>query len=321
MAQFVNIGSVSLYEDSGSGYEYTRLFKPQDYTGDDPTIHVMDNMGFGASIDIHDTRLIVGCPNEEPYDGSGYQVWENSKLGTVFVFDKDTGDLIQRIVPDNTPATWTEGSLSGSIRKQYNFGYCVAASDDDFIVIGAPGYTANIGSTTYRYSGRAYVYKWNTGTEQYDLTYTITPASRIANNRFGDTVLIDGENVVIANSPVNGSANPGIVRYITLNSARTGSSSDVKITNTHGSWKYSIAADQGRVAIGLHGTDTVNIYTITGGIARLDYTVTEDKLASFEFGYDLAFDGDKIVVGCPNGYYKLGVVLRLGKVSGMYTLV
>lgn len=321
MDQFVNIGSVSIYEDNGSGYEYSKLFKPQDYVVEDPTIHLKDNMGFGASFDIHDTRIIVGCPNEEPYDGAGDTVWENHKLGTVFVFDKDTGDLIQRIIPDNTVDTWSEGGLSGVVRKQYNFGFSVAASDDDFIVIGAPGYHANIGSTVYANSGRAYVYKWNSGTEQYDLTFTITPASRIANNRFGDSILIDGDNVVITNSPVNGSANPGVVRYITLNSARTSSTSDVKITNTHGSWKYSVATDNGRVAIGLHGLDMVNIYTIVDGVSRLDYTITEDRLSSFEFGYDLEFDGDKILVGCPNGYYKLGVVLRLGKVSEEYTLV
>lgn len=321
MDQFVNIGSVSLYEDNGSGYEYSKLFKPQSYTVEDPTIHLSDNMGFGASMDIHENRLIVGCPNEEPYDEDGNIVWANYKLGSVFVFDKDTGDLIQRIIPDNMLGTWTEGSLSGVVRKQYNFGYSIAASESDFIVIGAPGFTTNIGSTVYTSSGRAYIYVWNSSTEQYDLTYTITPASRITNNRFGDSVLVDGENVVVTNSPVNGSANPGIVRYITLNSARTGSINDVKITNTHGSWKYSIAADQGRVAIGLHGLDTVNIYTIIDGVARLDYTVIEDKLASFEFGYDIEFDGEKILVGCPNGYYKLGVVLRLGKVSEMYTLV
>lgn len=321
MDQHINIGSVSLYEDNGSGYEYSKLFRPQDYVVGDATINISDNMGFGASMDIHDNHVIIGCPNEEPNDDDGNPVWANYKLGSVFVFDKDTGDLIQRIIPDNTVATWTEGSLSGVVRKQYNFGYSVAASEDDFIVIGAPGYTANIGSTVYNYSGRAYVYVWNSGTEQYDLAYTITPASRISNNRFGDTVLVDGESVVVSNSPVYGSANPGIVRYITLNSTRTGSTNDVKITNTHGSWKYSLAADSGRVAVGLHRLDTVNIYTIVDGIARLDYNITEDKLASFEFGYDLEFDEDKILVGCPNGYYKLGVVLRLGKVSGEYTLV
>lgn len=321
MDQSTNIGSVSIYENNGSGYEYSKLLRPQDYTEEDLTIHISDNMGFGSSMDIHDNRIIVGCPHEEPYNALGNKVWANINLGSVFVFDKDTGALIQHIVPDNTLGTWTEGSLSGSVRRQCNFGYSVAASESDFIVIGAPGYTTNIGSTIYSSSGIVYIYVWNSDTNQYDLTYTITPASRITNNRFGDTVLVDGENVVITNSPVNGSANPGVIRYITLNSTRTGSINDVKITNTHGSWKYSVAANQGRVAVGLHGLDTVNVYTIINGVSRLDYTITEDKLSSFEFGYDIEFDGDKILVGCPNGYYKLGVVLRLGRVSKMYTLI
>lgn len=320
--QYVNLGSVALYEDDGAGsYTYSKLFKPQDYVAVDDTIHLCDNMGFGAALDIHDTRVIVGCPNEEPFASGGTPEWANRDLGAVYVFDKDTGDLIQKIIPDNTPASWTSGSLTGKILKQHNFGFSVAASDDDFIAIGAPGYTDNIGSTPYRYSGRVYVYKWNTTTEQYDLTYTIAATSKIADNRFGDSVVIDGSSVVIANSPKSGTSNPGVVRYITLNSARTGSTNDVRITNTHSSWQYSLAADSGRIGVGLPALDLIRIYTIIDGIARLDYTVTEDKLASFEFGYDLEFDEDKLLVGCPNGYYKLGVVLRLGKVSGEYKLV
>lgn len=321
MAQFVNIGSVAIYKDDGAGsYEYSLLLKPEDYTSEDATIHLRDNMGFGAALDFHDDRVLVGCPNEEPYDASGDIDWNNSNIGAVYVFDKDDGTLLQKIVPDNTPASWTSGGLSGKIRRKHNFGYSIAVGSD-FIVIGAPGYVDNISSTEYVNSGRAYVYKWNSGTSEYELTYTLSPSSKVANNRFGDTVLVDGESIVIANSPKASTPNPGVIRYVTLNSGRTGSTADVKITNTHNSWEYSLAVDNGRIAVGLHSIDTVNVYKIVDGISKLTHKISEDRLQSFEFGYALEFSEDKLLIGCPNGYYKLGVVLRMGEVSGNYTLV
>jgi len=321
MEQFINIGSVALYETDGAeSFDYARLFKPADYATEDLSIKLKDNMGFGASMDIQDDRVIVGCPNESSNDAVGDFVWANENLGAVYVFNKDTGALIQKILPDNTPGTWTSGTMSGKVRRQHRFGFSVA-SGDDFIVIGAPGYVDNTGSTEYEYNGVVYVYKWNSTSEIYELTFTATPSTKIANNRFGDTVLVDGNSIVIANSPKTGTSNSGTIRYITLNDDRTASTNDVKITNTHASWQYSVAADQGRVAIGNHTVDTVIIHTIVDGFARLDYRITEDRLTSFEFGYDLEFNEDKLLIGCPNGYYKLGVVLRLGQESGIYTLV
>jgi hypothetical protein len=321
VTQHINIGSIALYEDDGAGsYNYARLFKPQDYAVEDLTIHLRDNMGFGASMDIQDDRIIIGCPFEEPYNSLGVSVWNNRNIGAVYVFDKNNGDLLQKIVPDNTPATWTSGGLSGTFLREHNFGYSISAGSN-FIVIGAPGYVDNNNRTPFNFSGRVYVYKWNTGTSQYDLVQTISPASKIANNRFGDSVHVDGNDVAITNSPKFGTANPGIVRYITLNDNLDGFTNDVKITNSHASWEYSIAIDNKRVAVGLPSVDTIIIYTIIDGIARQDFRITEDRLKSFEFGYDLEFDGDKLLVGCPNGYYKLGVVLRLGQASGTYTLV
>lgn len=321
MEQYLNIGSVSLYEDDGSGnYTYSKIFKPQDYVGVDATMRLSNNMNFGASMDIQDDRIIIGCPNEEPYDSLGAVSWQNRNSGSVYVFNKDTGKLIQKIIPDNTPEEWTVGSLSGKVLKKQNFGYSLAAGDD-YIVIGAPGYVDNIGSTEYAYSGRVYVYKWNSGTSEYDLSYTISPASSIENNRFGDTVLVEDNTIVIANSPKPGSTNSGFIRQITLNSTRTSSINDVKITNTHSSWQYNIAIDSGRIAIGLPDIDTIKIYTIANGITRLECTIIEDRLKDFNLGSDLHFDGDKLIIGSPNGYYGLGVVLRLSKVAGNYTLV
>jgi hypothetical protein len=322
MEQYVNIGSVAIYKDDGAGgYEYSLLLKPEDYVSEDASINLKDGMSFGAALEFQDDRVLVGCPYEEPADpNTGYNIWENLGSGVVYVFDKTDGTLIQRIIPDNTPAEWTSGSLSGKIRKEQNFGFSIAASDD-FIVIGAPGYVDNLGSTEYEYSGRAYVYAWNSGTNQYDLKFTVAPTSKIANNRFGDSVAIDGQSIVIANSPKAGTSNPGAVRYITLTPALTGSTKDINITNTHASWEYSMAIDDGRIAVGSPSVDTIRVFKIIDGVSRLTHTITEDRLKSFEFGYTLEFSGDKLIIGCPNGYYKLGVVLRMGQVSGKYTLV
>lgn len=318
MESFVNIGSVSLYESDGvGGYDYARLFNPINYITEDPTINIRDNMNFGAAMDFLGDHLIVGAPYEEPLSG-GEPVWNNKDIGAVYVFDKTNGDLLQRIIPDNTPGTWSEGSLSGEFRRRHNFGYSIACGSD-FIAIGAPGYTPNIGSVEYQNSGRVYIYTHN-GSE-YELSLTIAPASRISNNRFGDSVIVDNDAVIIANSPVKDSANPGKIRYIEMNAARTASTKSVVISNTHSNWQYGLAADSKRIAVGDFANNVVRIYMIIDGISRLDHTVTEDKLTSFEFGYDLAFDEDKLLISCPNGYYKLGVVLRMQIVSDNYTLI
>ncbi len=318
MENFVNIGSVSLYErDDVGGYDYARLFRPTDYIGIDATINIRDNMNFGAAFDFIGDHLIVGATYEEPLS-AGDPVWNNKDIGAVYVFDKTNGDLLQRIIPDNTPGSWTEGTLSGEYRRRHNFGYSIACGTD-FIVIGAPGYTENIGSTEYENSGRVYIYTHN-GSE-YELSLTITPTNRITDNRFGDSVLVVGSSIVVANSPLVNTANPGVIRYITMNDTRTAATQDVAISNTHGNWQYSLAVDTERIAVGDFANDTVRIYTIVDGISRLDHTITEDKLNSFEFGYDLEFDEDKLLISCPNGYYKLGVVLRMQIVSNNYTLI
>lgn len=318
MENFVNIGSVSLYEsDESGGYVYSRLFRPQDYITVDDSINIRDNMNFGAAFDILGDHLVVGAPNEEPYVG-GEVEWNNLNLGAVYIFDKTNGDLLQKIVPDNTPASWIEGSLAGTISKRHHFGYSVSCGPD-YIVIGAPGYTANISSTEYRNSGRVYIYKHN-GSE-YELTMTITPSARIADNRFGDYVEAKDNAIIIANSPVFNSANNGSIRYIELETDRASATKDVTISNTHGSWEYSATFDSNRIAVGNFATDTVRIYLIENDIPRLTHTITDNLINSFEFGYDLEFDGDKILISCPNGYYKIGVVLRLQQVSNKYTLI
>lgn len=321
MEQYVNIGSVSIYSPDGiGGYEYSFILAPEDYVTEDATIHLRDNMGFGSALEFQDDRVIVGCPYEEPYNEDGDIVWENYKSGSVYVFDKNDGSLIQHIVPDNTPNEWTSGTLSGIVRKKQNFGFSLAAGDD-YIVVGAPGYTDNTSSTEYEYSGRVYIYKWNNTSSIYELSHTITPASKIAYNRFGNSVVVDGDNIVITNAPKSTNSNAGAIRFITLNSARTASTLDVKILNTHTTWQYGIALADNRIAVGDPTEDVIYVYKITDGVSQLTHTISDELLKSFEFGYSLEFSNDKLIIGCPNGYYKLGIVLQMGQVSGTYTLI
>ena len=317
MANILNIGALAIYKKNISGdYEYTYLYDLLDYLNEDGSINIDNNINFGASFDMIGDHLFVGCPYQSPLVDDE-NIWQNNKLGVVYVFDITDGTLIQTIIPDNTPGEFTFAGQTNYVTRSHNFGYSMAAGDD-YIVIGAPGYSTNSGASILKKSGRAYVYKHN-GSE-YELVYTFAPNTVIKGNRFGNYIDVDGDNVVIGSAPSANASLAGYVKFYTMNTARTGISVNVTISNTHVSTVASIKVNGDKVAIGTYYNDTIKIHKIDSTISSLIYSIRDDLTAGFGVGRDIEFDDTHVIAGCPTGYRKLGIVLRFTNLGQTYTL-
>lgn len=317
---FNNLGSVALYTKNGvSGeYEYTTMFDLFDHFADDATINIRDGLNFGASFDIIDNKLFIGCPNMDILDGDEEVVSQNINLGAVYVFSLITYDLVQTIVPDNTQGSYENAGVTFFVNRTHNFGYAMAAGDD-YLVIGAPGYSTSVGLSKVNNSGRAYVYTKN-GSD-YELAFTFTPNTEVDGNRFGNYVDVDGDYVIVGSAPSSGASQSGYVKHYKMNAARTDVTEETTISNTHIGTSCGLRVNGSTVAIGTPYDDTVKIHTAQDGISSLTHTISDPLTKSFEVGRDIEFDDEYVIAGCPNGYRKLGIVLRFTNIGPKYTLV
>ncbi len=135
-----------------------------------------DNDYFGRSVAIDGDTIVVGADEaENTVDGS--QV----KTGSAYVFTK----------PGTGWATDTEtAKLTASVRSGgHRFGFSVAL-DGDTVVVGAYGEASSRGSAyAFTMPGTG----WANGTE----TAQLTASDAADNDRFGSSVAIDGDTVVV----------------------------------------------------------------------------------------------------------------------------
>ena len=135
-----------------------------------------DNDYFGRSVAIDGDTIVVGADEaENTVDGS--QV----KTGSAYVFTK----------PGTGWATGTETARLTASDGAMNdrFGYSVAM-DGDTVVVGAYG---NGGSRGSAYAFTKPASGWDDGTE----AAQITASDRAINDRFGSSVAIDGDTIVV----------------------------------------------------------------------------------------------------------------------------
>jgi meiotically up-regulated gene 157 (Mug157) protein len=150
---------------------------------------------FGSSVAVTDTKVVVGAPyNDDP-----------NNSGSVYVYNLDgTGEV---------KITASDGATSD------NFGSSVAMSDTH-IVVGV-SLADIVGSS----SGCVYVYNTD-GTGE----VKITPSDAADNERFGNSVAIQGDKIIVG-------------------TPQTGSGA-VYVYNTDGSGEQKISAPAGAVGIG-----------------------------------------------------------------------
>ena len=157
-------------------------------TADKMTAFTRGNQdNFGRSVAIDGDTIVVGAYGTETM-GDGSQV----KTGSAFVFAKPSGGWATRT--ETAKLTASDGAADDK------FGYSVAV-DGDTVVVGAyqddyidPDDDSNITTD----SGAAYAFTkpgtgWADGTE----TAKLTASDRNTNHKFGSSVAIDGDTVVV----------------------------------------------------------------------------------------------------------------------------
>lgn len=171
--KLTNSGSVYLYSKNQGGSENWGLVKK--ITA--PTRYA--EARFGTSVAISGNYMAVGASESQLNSGSG----------AVYFFAKDQGGAnnwgyVQRVVPNVQT-------------NSDNFGVSVAISGD-YTVIGAYAQDTDASGANYLSgAGSAYIFKRNSGTGNWSQTRKIAAPVRSENDRFGYSVGISGDYVVI----------------------------------------------------------------------------------------------------------------------------
>jgi len=245
-----------------------------------PGVSALDR--FGTSVAASGDRIVVGAPKDDGHD---------TDSGTAFVFETDAdGGWIHTVL------SASDGSTGD------RFGESVAVSGGR-IVVGAP--TDDNGG---RASGSAYVFEPD-GTGGWTET-KLTASDARPDNRFGWAVAVDGDRIVIGAQLANaGAADTGAVYVYEADGSGGWAetkliASDAEADDRLG-WSVAVSGDR-VVAVSPRadgaGPDTGAAYVFepdgSGGWTETILTPS-DADADDRFGWSVAADGDRIVVGAP----------------------
>jgi len=150
-----SFGGAAYLFDLSTGQQLMKLRAPDPRVGDD----------FGWAVALTDTLAIVAAPTR----GND----SVSDRGSVFFYDRATGQLVREIVPADAFSDW-------------RFGESLAV-DGDTLVVGAGD------AGPFENSGAAYVFELSTGVEQFKLV----PRDADAGDRFGASVAIEGGRIAV----------------------------------------------------------------------------------------------------------------------------
>jgi FG-GAP repeat len=192
--------------------------------------------------------------------------------------------LIQRYAPDGL--------------ANDNFGHSVAISGD-YAVVGSP-FNDIDGKNN---QGAAYIFKRDNGT--WTVQQKITSANGFADDLFGYSVAIDGDNIIVGGIHANVWGTQQGAAYIFHRSGTTWTMQEQLIPirvqmNDNVGCSVSIAGDY--AIVGSYnadgGTGAVNIYRKEmSGWNPIQRIVPTDGIANDNFGNSIAISGDYIVVG------------------------
>lgn len=218
---------------------------------------------FGNSIDISGDTIVVGAPGRA------------SGVGAAYVFVRQGSNWTQQAILTNTPPLANGG-----------FGTAVAIHGNT-ILVGAPGQAFSFPA------GRAYAFVRN-GTNWTQQAAFVAPApDNQVNNRFGASVDISGERIVIG-APWASSG--GAIYVAERNSGIWSALTRLLGSPEDGDFGSSVAMDGDTMVVGVLYSLASYLFSRDGTVwvqsARRDYpNYCEDSLS------DVAIDGETIVVG------------------------
>jgi len=260
----VNSGAAYVY-DVATG-ERLQLLIPADIaTGD----------YFGTSVAIGESYVVVGAPGDTPHGG-----WS----GSVYVFDRSTGQELRKLVP-------SDGNADD------NFGGSVAVTGDR-IVVGA-FYDDPNGWT----SGSAYVFEASTGQE----LFKIFPSDGEPADLFGWRVAADGDLALIGAYLDDDQGTDSGSAY--LFDVNTGQQVHKLLPNNGAagtSFGYDVSIRGGVALVGRpldHTSGTkvgcAHSFDVSTGL-EYGQLLSSDGQSGDQFGWSVGIDGAYAVIGAPS---------------------
>ncbi|HKI92562.1 MAG TPA: hypothetical protein VJ986_09690, partial [Gaiellaceae bacterium] len=239
------------------------------------------NDGFGTTVAIDGTTLVVGAP--------AASVGGNAGQGKVYVFEFASGKWSQ-----TATLTASDGASGDSL------GVSVAVSGDTIVA----------GSSNQVIGGAVYVFTkpasgWVDETETAKLTAAQAPQNA---DRFATAVAIDGSTIAVgAPGVTEGSTVKGAVWVYEKSGGSWGSPTELANTNSgQGELGSSVAISGGTIVAGdpVYSSNKGALYVFesSGGSWSQTARLTASDAASFDsLGRNVAFDGSTIVGGT-NGH-------------------
>jgi hypothetical protein len=240
--------------------------------------------GFGTSVAISDTTVIVGAP----YEISG----TTADSGRAYVFDATTGDLITSLASPNA-------------QPSGEFGLSVGVFvDDATAIVGAPN--EMVGTTIE--AGQAYVFDATTG----DLLNSLASPNAEVGGGFGKSVAISGTTVV-AGSPyetVGTAVHAGRAYVFDATTAALISTLTSLSPQTNAEFGDSVSIGVAGVAVGapsetegttLQAGHAYLFDATTGGLINAYVSASPQSVGRFGWSVGVATDDSTLVVGA---YYE-----------------
>ena len=255
------VGAAYVFAEN-SGELQWELKNPTPSTGD----------RFGESVAISGDLVVVGDPRSDV--GA-------SDSGSVFVFDRVTGQLVHQLHnPNPTP---------------FGFFGADVAVDGQVIVVGA-----YLDDTIATDAGAVYLFDATTGLQ----TDTFTQVNGAPFNYFGAAVGIDGNLLAISASHADNLAqDDGVVFVYDVTDGMLVHELDNPNADNFDYFGQSVAISGDRLVIGAHRDDlsavsagVAYVYDLPSGMLSQTLTNPSPDLSD-NFGFDVDIDGDLIVVG------------------------
>ena len=182
-------GTVYVYNLENGNFEFL-----QELTRSNPS----DNDNFGYTVAIYGDYIVVGVP----YDDINDDIKDN---GSAYVYK-----LIDGVFE------YHQKLLARNPNSEDHFGFSVAIYDN-YIVVGVEDYDLNDGDNVIIDSGSVYVYELFNN--YFEIKKILTKSNAIQNDKFGESVAIYGEYIVVGvpNDDVNAIENTGSVYVFEFN--------------------------------------------------------------------------------------------------------
>ena len=313
-------------DNTGVAYVFTRDARGWSQVGKLTAAVRRNDAGFGYGVAVHGDTIVVGAYEDDI---------EGDDAGAAYVFTRlATGwaDMTQT-------ARLTAGSDAAADDQ---FGTSVAVHGDT-IVVGAPEQGPNA-------KGSAYIFT-KPANDWADMTETTTLRGQSDGDRFGRSVAVDG-NTVVVGTPEEGTNDRGEA-YVFTKSAATGvwddwnnknaSNATASLTALDGSsgdyFGRSVAVDGDTIVVGApyndyddpddNANDVSNsgaayVFTkpATGGWATDTETaklIASERAKNDQFGFSVAVDGNTVVVGADQDDSNRGSAYVFAEPQGGWT--